>query len=223
VVICRILFFPKPSCLLTNARSYSQILSKITATRVLLPFTLWSCSSPLRFVYNEFSETEPSHNRHITLPPLRQLIYPLYHRSIHSELISHIMSEQALSRPPSPPSLANIHPLSEDPTRDQLKFIQTKFNKKSRRAFDHLTRKTCEALLSLDRSRIEGVNNESWKLHAEEAERISRQSRKASQTSGPSSQPRQPSQPKTGQGLPTETDQTQDGASTKAPETAHEQ
>ena len=197
-----------------------QILSEITATRVLLPFMLWSRPNTLQFVYNECSETEPSHSRHITLPPLSQPIDLLYHRcSIHSELISHIMSERASSRPPSPPSLANIHPLGDDPTEEQKSFIQSHFDLDAERDFRRLRRQTNielhHALKTADGSGLVATNSATHSLYVTEAERISRIG-EASRTDAASSQS------KTGQGPLIELDQTQDGTSAKSTGTARQ-
>jgi hypothetical protein len=128
-----------------------------------------------------------------------------------------IMSEQTASSPPSPPSFANIHPLSAKPTDAQYDFIESYFTPESRRGHRLLSRKTYKALKSKDLSRIDAAYAECRKFYSQEAERIFGLYGEGSQTAVPSSQP------ETDQGPPIDADQTQDDTSTKAPETAHEQ
>jgi hypothetical protein len=129
------------------------------------------------------------------------------------------MTEEAPSRPHSPPSLANIYPLGENPTQKQLSFIRSHFEDTTRADFDRLSQQSANeaiaAFYTRDNSRLVATNNAMQRFYDKEAKRIS-QIGEASRTEAASSQS------KTGQGPLIELDQTQDGTSAKSTGTAHQ-
>lgn len=122
-----------------------------------------------------------------------------------------IISEQAPSRPPSPPSFANIYPLSRQPTEEQYDFIESHFE--TREEITLLNQEIYEAMGSKALPRLDAANKAARRMWEREARKVSLLGSQPSQTAAPSSQ-------RTGPDAPTDADQTQDGASTKAPETA---
>jgi hypothetical protein len=126
-----------------------------------------------------------------------------------------IISEQTASSPPSPPSFANIYPLSRKPTEEQYDFIESHFKKAARREITLLNQEIYEAMGSKNLPRLDAANKAARRMWEREARKVSLLGSQPSQTAAPSSQ-------RTGPDTPTDADQTQDGASTKAPGTAHE-
>ena len=128
-----------------------------------------------------------------------------------------------MSQAPSiPPSIYNIHPLGDHPTDEQMDFILSRSGREEQKAFGRLSFASAMGILRAsmtgDRSQIEATERDILSFAKTQAERISRTPRESSSTAAPSSQPR------TGQGpVKDVVNDTQDGASTKAPETANDQ
>jgi len=98
-----------------------------------------------------------------------------------------------------------------------MDFVRRRFGPRAEEDFRGLSQLSTAVCDTGDRFLMRSVNGQLLSLFQEEAEKMWRRHKEASQTAAASSQP------KTGQGSPTDAGQTQDGASTKAPETANHQ
>ena len=120
--------------------------------------------------------------------------------------------------PSVPPTVDNIHPLSQKPSFAEMSFIRNRFDDDLERQFSRLSEESYQALLNCawsgDTSEVERLANRMISLYSQQAERISRNA--APSTAAP------PSQPETEES-PTANGDRPDDTRTGASGTAHQQ